>query len=365
MVFGTYKKANILVVDDINSNLIILTEIIRNAGYIARPVTDAKQAMSAIDTLLPNLIILDISMPDISGFEFCTWLRNNPKTRDIPIIFISTYYSKEDKIKCFQMGAVDYIVKPFDIDEVTTRINTQLKIYKMQQELETYNKSLYKIISGQIFKINEEQKNIMNALTKLIELHDRRVNYLGRIGKESRLLAMGMQLTLRFRDEISSSFIDSIELAAQLYDIGKIAIRDSILLKNCSELTHEELEILKSHTTIGANTLMDIFDKNAQNQFGRMAINIAWAHHENWDGSGYPRGLSGTDIPLCARIVHLVHTYDALTNGRGYERHYSHEESVEIINMESGSKFDPEIVKVFNKLHRQFKIAQEIMSYKS
>lgn len=357
------KKANILVVDDISSNLIILTEIIRNAGYIARPVTDAKQAMSAIDTLLPNLIILDISMPDISGFEFCTWLKDNPKTREIPIIFISTYYSKADQIKCFQLGAVDYISKPFDFDEVTTRINTQLKIYKMQQELEAYNKSLYKIISGQLLRINEDQKNIMNALTKLIEVHDNRVNYLHRIGKNSRLLAMGMQLTSRFRDEISSSFIDTIELAAQLYDIGKIGIRESILFKNASDLTREERDVLKTHTTIGANILKEIFDKNVQNQFGRMAINIAWAHHENWDGTGYPRGLSGTDIPLCARIVYLVNTYDALTNGRGYEHSYSHEDSVEYINMEAGSKFDPDIVKVFNKLHRQFKVTQEILHY--
>lgn len=350
----TYKKANILVVDDLNTNLIILTEIIRNAGYIARPVTSAERAMSAIGALIPHLILLDISMPDINGFEFCTMLKKNANTREIPILFISSYYSREDKIKCFQLGAVDYITKPFDVDEITTRINTQLKIFRMQQELEEYNKRLYKIINGQIRKIYVEQKNVMYALTRLVEMRDNQVGHLDRIGKNSRLLAMGMQLTPRFREEISTSFIETIELAAQLHDIGKTAIKDSILIKT-SELPQEECEILKTHSAIGANTLKEIFDKNAQNQFGQMAINIAWAHHENWDGTGYPRGLSGTDIPLCARIVSLVDSYDAFISEKSCEPANSHEEGVELINMDSEIKYDPEIVKVFNKIHRQFK----------
>ncbi|MBE5968187.1 MAG: response regulator [Lachnospiraceae bacterium] len=349
----TYKKANILVVDDINANLIILTEIIRNAGYIARPVTSAERAMSAIDVLLPHMILLDISMPNMDGFEFCTRLKKNSKTRDIPILFITSSYSREDKMKCFKLGAVDYIAQPFDVDEITVQINAHLKIYKMQQELEFYNKRLHKIINGQIHKIYEEQKNVMYALTRLVEMRDNRINHLERIGKNSRLLAMGMALTPRFQEEVSTSFIETIELAAKLHDIGKIAINDSIVLKP-TELTNDEHEILKTHCEIGANTLKEIFDKNAQNQFGRMAINIAWAHHEHWDGYGYPRRLSGTDIPLCARIVTLVDAYDVLISEKNDKPARFQEKCVEIINLDTGTKFDPEIVKVFNKLYRQF-----------
>ncbi|HAX51228.1 MAG TPA: two-component system response regulator [Lachnospiraceae bacterium] len=349
----SYKKANILVVDDINANLIILTEIIRNAGYIARPVTSAERAMSAIEALFPHMILLDISMPNISGFEFCARLKKSARTRDIPILFITSCYSREEKMKCFKLGAVDYIAQPFDVDEITVRINTHLKIYKMQQELEFYNKRLHKIINGQIHKIYEEQKNVMYALTRLVEMRDNRINHLERIGKNSRLLAMGMELMPRFREEVSTSFIETIELAAKLHDIGKIAIKDSIVLKP-TKLTNDELEILKTHCEIGANALKEIFDKNEQNQFGRMAINIAWAHHESWDGSGYPRGLSGTDIPLCARIVTLVDSYDVLISEKNAKTAYFQEKCVERINMDAGTRFDPEIVKVFNKIYKQF-----------
>ncbi|NLP33681.1 MAG: response regulator [Clostridiales bacterium] len=194
----TYKKANILVVDDINTNLLILTEIIRKAGYIARPVTSAKQAMSAINTLLPHLILLDISMPEINGFEFCAMLKKNKKTKEIPIIFVSSHYSRDDKAKCFQLGAIDYITQPFDVDEITIRINTQLKIYRMQQELEEYNRRLHKIINNQLNTIYEAQINIMHALTRLVKMRDKRINHLERIGKNSRLLAMAMYLSPPF-----------------------------------------------------------------------------------------------------------------------------------------------------------------------
>lgn len=347
-----YKKANILVVDDMNANLVILTEIIRNAGYIARPVTSAEMAMSAIGALLPHLILLDISMPDINGFEFCAMLKKNYRTRDIPVIFISSFYSREDKLKSFRLGAVDYITKPFEVEEITIRINTHLKIFNMQQNLEAYNKRLYKIINNQIRTIYEEQKNVMYALARLVERRDNRSNHLIRIGKNSRLLAMGMQLSPRFKEEISSSFIETIELAAQLHDIGKIAIKDCILLKT-DPLTEEEQEILKSHSEVGARTLKEIFDKKSQNQFGRMAINIAWSHHENWDGSGYPRGLSGTDIPLCARIVSIIDTYDILTHEWKDSIPYTHEQCIAMINMDAGIKFDPEIVDVLNKIQNQ------------
>ena len=144
------QKPNILIVDDVSANLVLLSEIIKSAGYVPRPVISVKQALAAINQKSPHIILLDITMPEINGFDFCSMLKADVKTRDIPIIFISALDSVEDKIKGFKLGAVDYIAKPFEKEEVTLRLDTHLKIYKMQQELETYNKKLHKVVNTQI-----------------------------------------------------------------------------------------------------------------------------------------------------------------------------------------------------------------------
>lgn len=351
----TYSIPNILIVDDVNANLVVLTEMIRNAGYIARPVINARQAMNAIEALEPHLILLDISMPEMDGFEFCTLLKKDIKTRDIPIIFISALNSSEDKIRGFQLGAVDYISKPFEAEEVHLRINTHLKIYKMQQELEIYNKKLYKIINDQIHKIYDEQKNILYAMARLSAMKEStRRAHLDNVGKNSKLLSLSMQLSPRFKDDITNSFIDSIELAAPLHDIGKLAIRDEVLLKT-SDLSAEDRVLINSHTELGADILREIYSYNEHNEFIKMAIDIAEYHHEKWDGSGDPKGLKGAEIPLCARIVSVVNKYDNLMNDRCYKSAYTHEESMDFINKQAGISFDPDIVTIFNKIQKQLK----------
>lgn len=351
----TYNTPNILVVDDVNTNLVVLAEMIRNAGYIARPVISVRQAMIAIEVLKPNLILLDISMPEIDGFELCTILKKNPQTKDIPIIFISASNSTQDKIRGFQLGAVDYIAKPFEMEEVTLRINTHLKYYRMQQELEIYNKKLYTIINGQIRKLYEEQKNILYALTKLSSQRDQAEGeHLERVSKNSKLLAMCMQLSHKYENDITNNFIDTIELAAPLHDIGMMAICDDIRLKP-NNLSVEDSEIFKTHCEIGANTLKEIYSYNENNEFIRMAINIAMYHHENWNGRGYPTGISGLDIPLSARIVAIINEYDILANERIYKPALSHEESVRLINENAGIMFDPDIVQIFNKIQHRLK----------
>lgn len=355
-----YAVPNILIVDDINANLVVLTEMIRNAGYIARPVTSAKQAMNAIEMLSPHLILLDVSMPEIDGFEFCAMLKKNVNTREIPIIFISALHSMEDKIKGFKLGAVDYIAKPFEVEEVTLRINTHLKIYRMQQEQEIYNKKLYKIINDQIRKIYEEQKNILHAMNNLSKKRisgDDGPQHLERIRRNSRLLALGLQLCPNYKDVVSNSFIDSIELAAPLHDIGKIGISDLILLKH-NKLTPEEFEVMKTHTIIGGNTLKEIYSYD-HNEFIKMAIEIAMYHHEKWDGSGYPEGLKGYEIPLSARIVAIIDAYD-IARFRCYKDHPDpHREALDYIQEKSGSSFDPDIVNILMKIHNQLKAKEE------
>ena len=349
------ELANILIVDDITSNLVILTEIIKNAGYIARPVTSVKQALAAMEVNLPQLILLDISMPEMDGYEFCEMLKKDIKTRNIPIIFISAMNTPEDKVKGFQVGAVDFISKPFELEEVTMRVNNHLKIYKMQQELEVYNKRLHKMVNEQIKKITEEEKNFMHALAMLAESkEDRNGAHVRNIGRNCKLLAQSLQFSPKFEREITNSFIRTIEIAAPLHDIGKVSISDTILLKP-GRLTQEEMTIVRNHAEFGAKTLIELYNMNEHNEFLEMAIDIAHYHHEKWNGKGYPEGLSGTDIPLAARIMAVVDVYDALTSEKCYKTAYSHEKSMEIINEESGKSFDPDIIEVFNKIQKQLK----------
>ncbi len=349
------ELANVLIVDDVTSNLVILTEMIKNAGYIARPVKSVKQAMKAMEVVLPQLILLDISMPDMDGYEFCELLKKDVKTRNIPIIFISAMNATEDKIKGFKVGAVDFISKPFEVEEVTMRVNNHLKIYKMQQELEIYNKRLYKMVNEQIKKITEEEKNFIYALAMLSESkEDPSGTHIRNVGRNCKLLAQSLQFSPKFEKEITNSFISTIEIAAPLHDIGKISISDTILLKP-GMLTEEEMKIVKKHAETGAKTLTELYNMNEHNEFLEMAIDIAHYHHEKWNGKGYPKGLSGKDIPLAARIMAVVDVYDALTSERCYKTAYSHEKSMEIINEEAGKSFDADIIEVFNKIQKQLK----------
>lgn len=201
------EQPNILIVDDISTNLVILSEMIKQTGCIPRPVTSVRQAQTAIERKTPQLILLDISMPDTDGFEFCAMLKADIKTRDIPIIFISALDSVEDKIKGFKLGAVDYIAKPFEKEEVTLRLNTHLKIYKMQQEMESYNKKLHQVVNEQITRVNEEQKNVLAALAEILKMraniYERGID---KVSANSRMLAISLQFSPKFDKEISSAF---------------------------------------------------------------------------------------------------------------------------------------------------------------
>lgn len=347
------QKPNILIVDDVSANLVILSEMVKSAGYIPRPVISVKQALAAINQKIPQLILLDITMPEIDGFEFCSMLKAGAKTRDIPIIFISGLDSVEDKVKGFKLGAVDYIAKPFEKEEVTLRLNTHLKIYKMQQELETYNKKLHKMVNSQIQKVADEQKNIFYTLASMLESrYDDYEGHLKMIGGNCRLFAMSLQFSPKFDKEITSNFIDSIEVASQLRDIGTFKIRDNILLKE-GPLSPEEWEIMKLHTEKGANCLEKIYKYSGNNELIGMAVDIARYHHENWDGSGYPYGLKGAEIPLSARITAIIDVYDALNHDRCYRKAYSNKESLQIMQSESGRRFDPDMMEIFNKVQKQ------------
>ncbi len=355
MEFKRTNKENILIIDDVTSNLLVLSDIIRAADCIARPVPSVELAMKAIDAELPNLILLDVTMPQMNGFEYCRILKDDVRTRDIPVIFISGLSSPEDHVKGFENGAVDFITKPFERTEVLMRVNTHLRTYRMHRELVISNKKLHNLVSAQLRQIEEERKNMALGLAELAEDRDDGTGqHLVNISKNSRLIATGLSLTHKYEKVINSEFINTIEIASKLHDIGKMAIPDKILLKE-GPLSGKDRSIMMMHTIAGVETLNGIYAKNSQNGFIKMAIDIAYYHHEKWDGSGYPCGLEGAGIPLSARIMAVVDTYDALVSERCYKAGYSHEKAIEIIRGESGKSFDPDIVNIFCRLGKHLK----------
>lgn len=367
MEFEKKKEVKILVVDDVEINLIILEEIILNMGYEAITASSVKQALELMqeEKMLPQVILTDISMPDIDGFAFCSMLKQDPYTKDIPVIFISAMDSSGDLSKGFELGAVDYIAKPFERTEVEMRINTHLKLYTLQRDLEENNRRLSLVVTRQMEKLRLEQKNIMLALARLVENKECvSGNHHSNIAYNSRILAQAMQMSPMYENVITEGFIDTIESSAGLHDIGKILIPDSIILKK-GPLTDEESRIMMTHAEIGAKTLMDIYEGMERNDFINMAIDIAHYHHENWDGTGYPSKKRGVEIPLAARIVRLVDVFDSMLDDRAYRKSIPFEEVLAYIENGADTLFDPEIVRVFMMIYRNFQFNCECRECKA
>lgn len=359
MYRNTYddKEIRILVVDDVEVNLIILEEIIKNMGYQSLLAQNVKEALSILEEAdrLPQLVLSDISMPGIDGYTFCSMLKKNPYTKDIPVIFISAMDSAADLGKGFELGAVDYIPKPFDKAEVEMRISAHLKIYFMQKDLEENNRQLSILVASQMEKLRLEQKNIIIALARLIEKKENNngLHYIN-VSHNSRILAQAMQLSPKFENEITDDFIDTIESSSGLHDIGKIMIPDAILLKN-TLLNAEERKVMCTHAEIGAKTLIDIYQNIEKNDFIDMAIDIAWYHHECWDGTGYPKGLKGEEIPLSARIVKVVDVFDAMISERRYKKPIPLPEVLDYMKQKAGTIFDPDIIQVLLRIYKNFR----------
>lgn len=349
------ESLNVLIVDDVPSNLTILSEMIKGMGYIARPVTSVEMAMRAIEVKLPQLILLDISMPDIDGFEFCEMLKKDPVTKEVPVIFISAMTSPDDRVKGFTLGAVDFITKPFELREVTVRINTHLKMYLMQKLMEDYNHRLTMMINSQVKRVAKQQGKILSGIADMVEKRDEyAVGHWRNISKNVRVLSIALQLNPKYEKQIDNDFMEHIEVAAALHDIGKMSIPDSVLLKP-GRLTKEEFEQVKLHCEYGADSIRDMVEDKEDSYLLELAADIAEYHHERWDGSGYPHGKKEEEIPIGARIVAILDTYDALVHDRVYRKAYGKEEALKIIEDEAGKAFDPEMVKIFMRISNRIK----------
>ena len=348
------RQPEILVIDDVAENLQLLTGMLSAKGYKVRPVLGGRQALALAVANPPDLILLDITMPEMDGYEVCAQLKASQSLKEIPVIFISGRSGMEDKIRAFDDGGVDFVTKPFDVKEVQARVETHLKLRFLQMELEFLNTNLNEKVLEKTQEITESQLATLLALATLAEYRDDETGkHLERVRKNCGLLTMWLGKNSSYKDQISLQFYTNLLCTAPLHDIGKVGIPDAILLKP-GKLTAAEFEIVKKHTVIGADTLETVRRTYPNNGFISMGAEIARHHHEKWDGSGYPDGLSGQEIPLEARIMAVADVYDALRTKRVYKPAFSQKESCRIMFEGSGKHFDPEIIEAFRHLKEDF-----------
>lgn len=342
----------IMVVDDTPANLRLLDNVLRERGYQVFAFRSGDLALTAARRSPPDLILLDINMPEMNGYEVCERLKADPALSDVPVIFISAMNETMDKVRAFGIGGVDYINKPFQVEEVEARVRTHLKLRRLQVELAEHNQRLQELVNEQVREISNAQMAIIFAMAKMTETRDDETGkHSERVRRYCVILARGLEPF--YPNIITQEFIDLIFHASPLHDIGKVSTPDSILQKP-GKLTVREFEEMQKHTIIGAQTLEAVKGQYPNNTFINMGIAIARWHHEHWDGSGYPDGLVGEEIPLCARIMSIADVYDALRSWRCYKPAYNHDLSCEMILKENGAHFDPTIINVFTQLESQF-----------
>lgn len=346
--------ANILVVDDNPMNIETIVRRLERDGYCTYQAESGEQAFRILENFEVDLILLDIMMPEMDGYQVLEQLKESDTWLHIPVIMVSALEQEQSVVRCIEAGADDYLTKPVKPTLLRARVNNALnkkRLYDREKqhrrELEMYNTQLMQKVDEQVREITSAQMAMIFATSKLAESKDPETGaHLERMRSFCKILAEYLATTEDFQDLIGPEYAECIYAASSLHDIGKVGIPDSILLKP-GKLTKNEWEIMQSHTTLGASTLRAVIEKHPGNSFIRMGIEIAECHHERWDGTGYPYGLKGEAIPLAARILALADVYDALTSARCYKEAFSHEKSRQIIVEGSGKHFDPRVVDAF------------------
>lgn len=357
------SECNVLVVDDTEENIDILVETLGD-DYELSVAIDGPSALEIIETDKPDIILLDIMMPGMSGYEVCKILKEDKRTEDIPIIFLTAMTDIESKTKGFELGAVDYIVKPFEILEVKARVSTHLSFGLAKAELAMQNEILEIKVQERTKELNLTQETTIEAMACLAEYRDPETGgHIKRTKNYVKLIAQRLKAHPKYKNFVTDQYIDLLFKSAPLHDIGKIGIRDDVLLKP-GKLTPDEFDEMKKHTVIGHNAIHMASEKLGEHSFLKYAMEISRYHQEKWNGTGYPDGLAGENIPLSGRIMAIADVYDALISKRTYKPPFTHEKAVEIIREGRGEHFDPDLVDIFMEINEEFrKIALEYADF--
>ena len=338
----------ILIVDDEQINVKVLVDLLR-PSYTLLIARDGFQALDRLrGDALPDLALIDVMMPGMTGLELCRKMKTDARLAEVPVIFVSALVQPYFETEGFEVGAVDYIAKPISPPIVLARVRTHLALRAASRELAKRNRTLEEIVEARTREVALTQDMTIQAFASLVEARDNETGaHVVRTKRYVHVLGEEMLRDPRFENSLTIREVELMAKAAPLHDIGKVGIADAILQKP-GKLTPEEFEIMKRHATIGSNALTAVLREGAEfSKFLRFAIEITSAHHEKWDGSGYPNGLAGEWIPLPARLMALADVYDALTCRRVYKRAMSHEEAVTIITDGRGKHFDPGVVDAF------------------
>ena len=348
MMGGSPMQKTIFIVDDNAVNLSAARDVLKDE-YQVMTMQSAIKMLTLIDKVKPDLILLDIEMPEIDGFEALRLLKSNSFYEDIPVIFLTGMADEAVEVRGFQMGVVDFITKPFSAPILLNRIQTHLNIDKLIR-VRTSN------LEKQTQQVRRLKNSIVFVLADMVEKRDKTTSgHVERTSSYIGLLIINMAAMGVYTKEISEMELELPVTSARLHDVGKVTVPDYILNKP-DKLTDEEFEIMKTHTIEGEKIIAQIVNKTETNEtFLNNARLFAGYHHERWDGKGYPYGLKGTDIPLQGRIMAIADVYDALISKRPYKEAYTHDKAVEIIMEGAGTQFDPLITNVFYSVREGFR----------
>ena len=374
------KSQTIMIVDDTPENLKLLGSMLEKDGYRVSVFLHGDQALAAAQKNVPDLILLDIMMPGMDGYETCQRMKADPRLKEVPVLFLSALGEAEDMVKAFDCGGVDYITKPFQIAAVRARIQTHLrlrhlqiamrrtwrdfavqthlKVGEMEQKLKEREEQLQALTDMSDEEFSLAQTAMMTAIAKLIESREVGMEHnIDRIQCCSRLLALKMRELGMGNGAISELFVNNLFWAAALHNIGKCSIPDGLMMKP-SSLTAAEMTVVRQHVAVGVRCLEEALAIAPHSLMLKTTLDVVRGHHECWDGSGYPDGLKGSAIPLPARIIAVAEVYDALTSPRSYRPAYTLADARKMIQDGAGKQFDPEVVQAFISLEAEGKLPE-------
>jgi len=353
-------RYKIILVDDNLANLTIGRNLLKTF-YEVYPAPSAAKLFEILENIKADLILLDIEMPEMDGYEAMRKLKADTRYKEIPVIFVTSKSDEASEMEGFDLGALDYVAKPFSGPLLLKRIENQLLIAQQKRELLANQEELEDYAENLEFKVRQKTNEVLNlqnavlsTVSDLVEFRDKRTG--GHVLRTQLYLKALIDEAVKERlyEDIISHWDDEFVLpSAQLHDVGKIGITDTILNKP-GKLTSDEFDIMKTHVAIGVEAIEKIMEETDEHAFLDHALLFAGTHHEKWDGSGYPMGLKGQNIPLEGRLMAVADVYDALVSERPYKKAFTHEVACEIIEEGSGTHFDPEIVKIFKKVEGEF-----------
>ena len=346
-------KSLIFLVDDNPANLKIGKNVL-SEKYRVATAPSAEKMFGLLKNNYPAMILLDVDMPDMNGYEAIKILKSNPQTKNIPVIFLTAKTESMAELKGLSLGAIDYVIKPFLPDLLLKRIEVHLlveiqrKTMKVQAaELQYFNDNLQQMVEAKTQSILELQNALLRTMAELVECRDDITGgHIERTQRGIKILLEEIEKHGVYPDEAKDWDVDLLLQSCQLHDVGKISIEDKIL-KKTGKLDDDEFSEMKNHTTFGEKIIGKIETMAKESEFLKYAKIFAASHHEKWDGSGYPEGLSGKDIPLLGRIMAIADVYDALVSDRPYKKAFAHEEAVKIIAEGKGKHFDPVLIDLF------------------